>query len=163
MIEIWRIYFQRFLRKFTTPCRIWCHLIRLQCLHRSDFVRMQFQMLLGDAFETWLGNAQQIFPCSWFGLAWLPVGCPLQTIPHTFKLRLLAILPRLPELPFLWSSKLYFFFSFSTSLKACRALGGLNPYFSLNLLVIDGYFLPANLFSTTNFFWESENSIASAV
>ena len=141
---------------------IWCHLTRLQFLHMSNFVQMQFQMLLGDPVETWLGNAQQIFPCSRFGLAWLPVGCPLQTIPHMFKLRLLAILPRLPELPFLWSSKLYFFFSFSTGLKACRALGSPNPYFSLNLRVIEGYFLPANLCSKTNC-WVRKITITFAV
>ena len=79
-----------------------------------------------------------------------------------FKFRLLAILPRLPELPFLWSSKLYFFFSFSTGLKACRALLSTNPYFFLNLWVIEGYFLPANLCSKTNC-WVRKITITSAV
>ena len=67
----------------------------------------------------------------------------------------LVTLTRLPA--FFWSSKLYFFFRFSTSLKACRALGCRNPYFYSNLQVIDGYFLPANIFSN-KFISESQKT-----
>ena len=139
-------------KKFTTPCRIWCHLTRLQFLHSTRAIlygcsfrcclvirlKLDLEMPSGFLFAVGLG-----LPGSW-------LAARSKQFLTQVKFRLLASLTRLPKLPFLWSSKLYFFFSFSTGFKACQALGGPNPYFSLNLRVIEGYFLPANLCSKTN-------------